>query len=75
VAQTIKRADRCAAYFEATQLAGFTPEEGRKFFGAPRGVPNITLKPLPPTAAQAAYAALHQKLMLSAHPSGPGAEV
>src|SRR5215467_12435222 len=34
----IKRADRISAYFEATQLAGFSIEEARTFFGAPRGI-------------------------------------
>jgi 5'-deoxynucleotidase YfbR-like HD superfamily hydrolase len=31
----IKLADRQAAYFEAVDLAGFTPPEARKFFGEP----------------------------------------
>jgi uncharacterized protein len=31
----IKRADMIAAYFEATQLAGFDPKEAKKFFGVP----------------------------------------
>jgi len=31
----IKQADRQAAYFEAVELAGFTPAEARKFFGEP----------------------------------------
>jgi 5'-deoxynucleotidase YfbR-like HD superfamily hydrolase len=31
----IKAADRSAAYFEATRLAGFSPTEAKKFFGAP----------------------------------------
>jgi hypothetical protein len=66
VSDTIKRADRCAAFFEATQLAGFTLDEGRKIFGAPKNVPDFKLKPLPATAAQSAYAALHQKLMQAA---------
>lgn len=30
-----KRADRAAAYHEATRLAGFEPNEARQFFGAP----------------------------------------
>ena len=34
----IKQADRTSAYLEATQLAGFTLDEGRKFFGQPRGL-------------------------------------
>jgi uncharacterized protein len=51
----IKRADRIAAYFEATQLAGFKITEARQFFGAPRGVPIPKLEPLAPNAAQARY--------------------
>ncbi|MBN9310340.1 HD family hydrolase [Devosia sp.] len=35
VQKQIKRADREAAYLEATHLAGFAPEEARKFFGEP----------------------------------------
>jgi 5'-deoxynucleotidase YfbR-like HD superfamily hydrolase len=35
----IKMADRVAAFFEATQLAGFTPLEANRHFGMPRGVP------------------------------------
>jgi uncharacterized protein len=31
----IKKADTLAAYFEATQLAGFTPKEAKPFFGIP----------------------------------------
>jgi len=30
-----KKADRAAAYLEATRLAGFSPEEARQFFGEP----------------------------------------
>ena len=51
----IKRADRIAAYFEATQLAGFAIAEARKFFGTPRGVAAPRLRPLAPTEAQALY--------------------
>jgi hypothetical protein len=31
----IKRADKHAAYFEAIELAGFSPPEAKKFFGEP----------------------------------------
>ncbi|RMF02136.1 MAG: HD family hydrolase [Alphaproteobacteria bacterium] len=34
----IKRADKIAAYFEATRLAGFEESEARRFFGTPRGL-------------------------------------
>jgi 5'-deoxynucleotidase YfbR-like HD superfamily hydrolase len=36
LAKAIKSADREAAYFEATELAGFAVDEARKFFGAPK---------------------------------------
>ncbi len=50
----IKKADRIAAYFEATELAGFEPAEARKFFGQPRGFDRTTLMvaPLPAFEAQ-----------------------
>jgi 5'-deoxynucleotidase YfbR-like HD superfamily hydrolase len=51
----IKRADRFAAYFEASQLAGFKIAEARQFFGTPRGVAVPRLEPLAPNAAQARY--------------------
>ncbi len=35
----IKHADRIAAYYEATRLAGFAEAEARAFFGAPNGLP------------------------------------
>src|SRR5262249_15665647 len=38
VTRLIKRADKIAAYFEATVLAGFSIEEAKRFFGQPRGL-------------------------------------
>jgi 5'-deoxynucleotidase YfbR-like HD superfamily hydrolase len=35
LARRIKRADKEAAYFEAVRLAGFEPDEARRFFGEP----------------------------------------
>jgi hypothetical protein len=61
VEQLIKRADRIAAYLEATQLAGFGIKEAHKFFGVPRGLTGDgsikfhSLKPLAPTEASAQY--------------------
>jgi uncharacterized protein len=46
----IKKADTIAAYFEATELAGFTAAEARKFFGQPRGITRDML-PIEPVAA------------------------
>ena len=37
ITAAIKMADRVAAYFEATQLAGFTQAEANRYFGVPRG--------------------------------------
>jgi len=61
-AALIKRADRISAFFEATQLAGFTLPEARKFFGSPRGVAPPRLVPLPVTEAQALYLERFRKL-------------
>lgn len=48
----IKRADRMAAWLEATQLAGFSQEEAKKLFPQPRGLPaTFTLEPQPPKKA------------------------
>jgi uncharacterized protein len=45
VTKLIKRADKIAAYYEATALAGFSVEEGRRFFGQPRGLkPRLVTK-------------------------------
>ncbi|HVX82918.1 MAG TPA: HD family hydrolase [Devosiaceae bacterium] len=35
LARTIKKADKQAAFFEATELAGFSRDEARTFFGEP----------------------------------------
>lgn len=53
----IKRADRASAFFEATQLAGFTDSEASKFFGRPRfkGASEIRLDPGPTQVVQQAF--------------------
>ncbi|WP_295811833.1 HD family hydrolase [uncultured Nitratireductor sp.] len=55
--KAIKRADQIAAFYEATQLAGFDVTEAAKFFGRPRGLPpeGLTLEPQPPKLAQEAF--------------------
>jgi 5'-deoxynucleotidase YfbR-like HD superfamily hydrolase len=60
----IKRADKLAAFFEATQLAGFTITEARKFFGVPRGVSAPRLQPLPAPAVQALYLERFRRLAI-----------
>jgi 5'-deoxynucleotidase YfbR-like HD superfamily hydrolase len=53
----IKKADKVSAYFEATELAGFSSAEARKFFGQTRGVTidMLPIAPLPAFEAQAAF--------------------
>jgi 5'-deoxynucleotidase YfbR-like HD superfamily hydrolase len=51
----IKAADKACAFFEATQLAGFTEKESLRFFGAPPTDYHLTIDPLPAPAAQARY--------------------
>ncbi|KQV11359.1 hydrolase [Rhizobium sp. Root1203] len=50
----IKKADRIAAYFEASELAGFSATEAQKFFGRPRGITKgmLLINPLPAIEAQ-----------------------
>lgn len=61
VTAEIKRADRIAAYFEATRLAGFTATEAVRFFGRPARLSGRcsrtleSLEPWPAAQAQAAF--------------------
>ena len=51
----IKKADNICAWFEATQLAGFSEAESDRFFGhPPRGI-KLTLAPQPAEEAQALF--------------------
>lgn len=52
----VKRADRIAAFLEATTLAGFTREEGLKYFGKPEPLPRAVLAMLEPVSAAEAQA-------------------
>jgi 5'-deoxynucleotidase YfbR-like HD superfamily hydrolase len=49
----IKVADRVAAYYEATRLAGFSEKEALRFFGQPRGVDPAEIELTPWPAARA----------------------
>jgi 5'-deoxynucleotidase YfbR-like HD superfamily hydrolase len=61
VAADIKHADRIAAYYEATELAGFGAEEASRFFGAPATLPGELRRALqrlcahPPAQVQSAF--------------------
>ncbi|GAB6843220.1 HD family hydrolase [Methylorubrum rhodinum] len=64
LARLVKRADRIAAYLEATRLAGFSMAEADQIFGRPpalpdRAMPEIEalLVPRPTAEAEAAYRA------------------
>ena len=54
----IKKADSIAAFFEATELAGFSRAEATKFFGEPRGITldMIPIAPMPAIEAQRRFA-------------------
>lgn len=51
----IKRADHACAYFEATQLAGFSTQEATELFGAPPKGYDLHIEPLTVSLAQAHY--------------------
>lgn len=69
VAAHIKSADTIAAYFEATQLAGFTTAEATLYFGKPVGLSQATkdaleaLTPLPAEVAQHTFLHRYAQLM------------
>lgn len=58
----IKRADRAAAYLEATQLAGFSSVEGHRYFGRPRGLEDVRLDAWPPDDAKHRFLARFAEL-------------
>ena len=55
IKKLIKQADVACAYFEATQLAGFTKKESLGFFGKPPVGYDLKIEPLAPTEAQKLY--------------------
>ncbi|MDW6021217.1 HD family hydrolase [Mesorhizobium sp. BAC0120] len=73
---SIKRADHVAAYFEATELAGFTIAEATRFFGRPRGfeVSRFDLIPRAPNKVQreflARFAAIEKPRQASSRRTG-----
>ena len=62
---SIKTADRTSAYLEATQLAGFSLDEGVKFFGRPKNLNGFdaALAPLPTQQASTLYLHSFRKLV------------
>ena len=56
IIHSIKRADRMAAFIEATQIAGFADAEAKKLLSKPRGTPaDYKIIPLPPEKAAKAF--------------------
>ncbi len=61
IAQAIKNADKIAAYYEATQLAGFSVTDAKACFGDPGALPVafpksvVQLEPMESSTAQAAF--------------------
>ena len=61
ITKLIKRADKIAAYYESISLAEFSVEEGRRYFGQPRGLkPGLVAKlsrltPLPASDSEAKF--------------------
>jgi uncharacterized protein len=55
VRKLIKQADRACAFFEASQLAGFSHAEALELFGAPPPGYSLVVEPWPASVAQARY--------------------
>ena len=51
----IKKADKACAFYEATQLAGFTRRESLQIFGAPPPGYDLVIEPQPAAIAQQRY--------------------
>jgi len=65
VKQQIKRADRISAWLEATQIAGFAPDEADRLFSAPKSAEMRALRVSlqAPAVVKAAFLARHSDLM------------
>lgn len=59
----IKQADHACAYFEATQLVGFSEDEARLYFGEPPAGYDLCLVPLAPSVASDQFVARFHDLM------------
>lgn len=63
VKTTIKKADRLCAFFEAVELAGFSVEEAREFFGKPPLGLRVSVPVRPAGEVQASYVARFEALL------------
>jgi 5'-deoxynucleotidase YfbR-like HD superfamily hydrolase len=70
ITKLVKRADKMAAYYEATGLAGFSRAEARRFFGQPKGLSPVLvnslshLSPLPAAEGEARFLARFNELAI-----------
>jgi 5'-deoxynucleotidase YfbR-like HD superfamily hydrolase len=62
IKKLIKQADRACAFFEATQLAGFSHAEALEIFGAPPVGYALTIDPQPAQLAQEHYVGRYELL-------------
>ena len=65
VERTIKKADRACAFFEATQLAGFTAEEAQRLFPVPRAVSPVRIETLSTEESQQLFLETFDELSAS----------
>ncbi|CAL4867453.1 hypothetical protein MMA231_01708 [Asticcacaulis sp. MM231] len=63
VKKLIKQADHACAYFEATQLVGFSDAEAREYFGEPPIGYSLTITPLSDRQAGEAFVARFNHLL------------
>jgi hypothetical protein len=67
----IKQADLICAFFEATELAGFSEEESVTFFGAPPVGLAVDVEPLPAARAQKQFLDRFDALYRAVHGEAP----
>ncbi len=63
VARAIKKADRLAAYLEATQIAGFAEQEAKRLFTPGKTLPRRRLRPVAPEEAKQRFLGRFSQLM------------
>lgn len=63
VKNTVRQCDRASAYFEATQLAGFTVREASALFKVPRTIKPFTIRVMNADEAQAEFLERFHQLM------------
>ena len=66
VEQVIKRADKASAYFEAVQLAGFSEDEAKTYFGRPRGITPVKIRPITTAEAERRFVRKYKNLAAEA---------